>query len=307
MKILKLTILFLLLTSSLFAQTNKKLAAELAAIYKDDQQYRVAAIAAAKKYGRGSKEDNELMKKQDIADRANLAKIETIISEYGYPGKTLVGAELSKVAFMVIQHNDTDAQEKYLPILTAAADKGELNPSLLPLMVDRLLTGKGQPQVYGTQLHETPGVGIQIFPIGDEAFVDVRRKKMGLPPLHQYLKQWGINYKVPSSTDNPNPKSLYYVAVPKDESPIMPVGGNDAIFSKLVYPEQAKAANITGFVTVELTVTGSGGTKNLSVVKGLGYGCDEEALRVMKEAKFTNKAGEDADIRIKVPFPYVKK
>lgn len=307
MKPLKLTaLIFLLSTPTLFAQTNKKLASELAAIYKDDQQYRVAAIAAAKKFGRGSKEDNELMKKQDIADRANLAKIEAIISEYGYPGKTLVGDQ-SKVAFMVIQHNENDAQEKYLPILTAAADKGELNPSLLPLMVDRLLTGKGQPQVYGTQLHETPGVGIQIFPIGDEAFVNDRRKKAGLPPLQMYLKQWGINYKVPSSVSNPNPKSLYYVAVPKDESPIMPIGGNDAIFSKLVYPEQAKAANITGFVTIELTVTGGGSTKNLSVVKGLGYGCDEEALRVMKEAKFTNKAGEDSEIRMKVPFPYVKK
>src|SRR6478735_12106644 len=108
MKLLKLTILSLILTTPLFAQTNKKLAAELAAIYKDDQQYRVAAIAAAKKYGRSSKEDNELMKKQDIADRANLAKIEAIISEYGYPGKTLVG-DKSNVAFMVIQHNDTDA------------------------------------------------------------------------------------------------------------------------------------------------------------------------------------------------------
>jgi TonB family protein len=308
MKLLKFTILlFLLSTPTLFAQTNKKLVAELAAIYKDDQQYRVAAIAAARKYGRSSKEDNELMKKQDAADRANLAKIDAIISKYGYPGKTMVGANLSKVAFMVIQHNDQEAQEKYLPLLKEAADKGELAPSLLPLMIDRVLTSKGQPQVYGTQLHETKGIGIQVFPIGDEAFVNDRRKKAGLPPLEVYLKQWNINYQVPSSTGNPNPKSLYYVAAPQDESPIMPIGGNDAIFSKSVYPEQAKAANITGFVTVELTVTGSGSTKNLSVVKGLGYGCDEEALRVMKEAKFTNKAGEDADIRIKVPFPYVKK
>ncbi|MGY4538411.1 TonB family protein [Mucilaginibacter sp. UYNi724] len=307
MKLLKLTALLILSTTTLFAQTNKKLVAELTAIYSDDQQYRVAAIAAAKKYGQNSEQDKALMNKQGVSDRANLAKIDAIISQYGYPGKTLVGAYLSKVAFMVVQHNENDAQEKYLPVFIEAADKGELAPSLLPLMVDRIRTDKGQPQVYGTQLHETKGVGIQIFPIGDEAFVNVRRKKAGLPPLEVYLKQWGINYIVPSSVSNPNPASLYYIRTPQDESPISPVGGNDAIYSKLIYPEQAKTNNIAGFVTIELTVSGGGDTKNLSVVKGLGYGCDEEALRIMKEAKFTNKAGEDTDIRVKVPFPYVKK
>ncbi|MES2265447.1 MAG: energy transducer TonB [Bacteroidota bacterium] len=308
MKLLKLTtLLFLLSTLPLFAQTNKKLAAELAAIYNDDQQYRVAAIAAAKKYGSGSKEDNELMRKQDVADVANLKKIDRIITDYGYPGKTLVGPELSKVAFMVVQHNDQEAQEKYLTTFIQAADNKELDASLLPLMIDRVRTAKGKPQLYGTQLHETKGGGVQIFPIEDEAFVNVRRKKAGLPPLQVYLKKWGINYIVPGSVGNLNPKSLYYTPAAEPESAIQLIGGDDALYSKLVYPEQAKAANITGFVTIQLTVTAGGDTKDLSVVKGLSYGCDEEALRIMKDAKFKNKAGEEAEIRMKLPFPYQKK
>jgi TonB family protein len=307
MKRLKIITLLIISTTTLLAQTNKKLAAELAAIYKDDQQYRVAAIAAVKKYGSGSKEDNELMTKQSVTDAVNLKKIDQIITEFGYPGKTLVGPALSKVAFMVVQHNEQEAQEKYLSTFIQAADNNELDASLLPLMIDRVRTAKGQPQLYGTQLHEIKGGGIQIFPIEDEAFVDVRRKKAGLPPLQQYLKQWGINYKVPGSVGNLNPESLYYVQARHTESAIEIIGGNDAIYSKLVYPEQARAANITGFVTIELTVTGNGDTKNLSVAKGLGYGCDEEALRIMKEAKFKNKTGEEAEIRMKLPFPYKKK
>jgi hypothetical protein len=131
---------------------NKKLAAQLAAIYKDDQRYRVAAIAAAKKDGAYSQQDDDLMKKQDIADRANLAKVEKIIAAYGYPSKSMVGVQ-NKVVFMVVQHNDADAQEKYLPLFIRAAETGELDRALLPLMIDRVRTDKGKPQLYGTQLH----------------------------------------------------------------------------------------------------------------------------------------------------------
>ncbi|MFD0794751.1 TonB family protein [Mucilaginibacter litoreus] len=307
MKTFNALIILILSTSTLFAQTNKKLVAEIAAIGKADQQYRVAAIAAAKKYGSGSKQDNELMNRQAAIDKTNLGKVEQIIANYGYPGKTLVGKELSNVAFMVIQHNDLESQEKYLTTFMQAADKGELDASLLPLMIDRVRTAKGKPQVYGTQLHEIKGGGVQIYPIEDEAFVNERRKKAGLPPLQDYLNKWGIKYILPGSVGNPNPKSLYYVRVEQALPAIEPVGGEDAIYSKLAYPEQAKSNNITGFVTVELTVTSSGDTKNLSVAKGLGYGCDEEALRVMKEAKFNNKAGEEAEIRMKLPFPYKTK
>lgn len=308
--LLKITFILLLISFSLgpsFAQTfNKKLAAQLAAIYKNDQQYRVAAIAAAKKYGAYSKQDKELMKKQDSADVANLAKIEKIITAYGYPGKSMVGAQ-SNVAFTVVQHNSLEAQEKYLPLFTKAAEQGELDRALLPLMIDRIRTSKGQPQLYGTQLHERTGGSVQIIAIEDEVNVNVRRKAAGLPPLEDYYKDYGIIYILPTAAVNPNPKDLYYNIAERVEVPIEAIGGDDGIKERLVYPEQAKANNITGFVTVGYTVDKDGHTKDIEVVKGLGYGCDEEAVRVIKATKYTNKAGEDSEMRMKLPFPYQKK
>jgi|GEM_PF-1803941 TonB family protein len=304
--------LFLLLTllicaQPLFAQKlNRKLAAQLVAIYQDDQQYRVAAIAAAKKYGSGSDQDNELMRKQSAADLTNLAKIEKIIAAHGYPGKSLVGTDKSKIAFMVVQHNDDAAQGKYLPLFTKAAAKGELDKSLLPLMIDRLRTAKGQPQLYGTQLREIKGGGVQIFPIEDEANVNIRRKKAGMPPLQPYLKQWGINYKLPTAAGNPNPASLYIVQQEHAGVSIEAVGGDDGIFARLQYPDKARESNITGFVTLELTIDKNGNTKDITVVKSLGYGCDEEAIRVMKETKYNNPTGEESEIRMRLPFPYKK-
>jgi TonB family protein len=307
---LKVLVIIIVLTfcgNASYAQPyNQKLIAQLAEIAKTDQQYRdVPVNTAGKKYGWNSPQVTELMHKQDALDIANLAKVEKMIAQYGYPGKTLVGEKYMSTAFMVIQHNDHEVQIKYLPLLTEAANKGELNWSSLALMIDRVKTGNGEKQVYGSQLHDYNNIR-QLYPIEDEANVNVRRAKIGLAPLQDYLKTFNIVYQVPTGSVNPNPVSLYVNQTQKHESPVELIGGDDALYGKLAYPEEAKKNNVSGSVTVELTIDKDGNTKGLSVVKGLGHGCDEEALRVMKDAKFTNTTGGDHDIRMKLPFPYKK-
>jgi TonB family protein len=300
-------ILLSLCINTTFAQSyNQRLITQLAEIAKTDQQYRnVPVNAAGKKYGWDSPQVNELMQKQSLLDIANLAKVEKIIEQYGYPGKTLVGERYMFTAFIVIQHNDHEVQVKYLPLLTEAANTGELNWSSLALMIDRVKTGNGQKQVYGSQLHDHNNIR-QLYPIEDEANVNVRRAKIGLAPLEDYLKTFNIVYQVPTGSVNPNAVSLYVNQTQKHESPVELIGGDDALYGKLAYPEEAKKNNVSGSVTVELTIDKEGNTKSLSVVKGLGHGCDEEALRVLKDAKFTNTTGGDHDIRMKLPFPYKK-
>ncbi|RYE20925.1 MAG: energy transducer TonB [Sphingobacteriaceae bacterium] len=277
---------------------NKKLVAQLDTILKSDQLYR------SRKTVIGSKEDNDNMNKQAILDRNNLVKIEKLFVIYGYPGKSLVGEKQQSTAFLVIQHSDQETQEKYLPMLTKAAEKGELKASSLGILVDRIKTGRGEKQIYGSQTHETKQ-GIKIYPIEDEQNVNIRRAKIGLQPLEIYLKHWNIDYKVPTPS-KPNPPEMYYVAEQREESRVEAIGGDDAILSKVNYPAKAKENNITGFVTVGWTVDKNGNTKDMAIVKSLGYGCDEEALRVMKEAKFTNKTGEDHEMRMQLAFPYKK-
>jgi TonB family protein len=48
------------------------------------------------------------------------------------------------------------------------------------------------------------------------------------------------------------------------------------------YPEQAKKNNITGFVVVGFLVKADGTLTDFRILKSLGYGCDEEALRVAR-------------------------
>ena len=125
-KCLLLLLITLFVHQARAQKIDVKLARRLAVIYNADQRYRVAAIKEAKKTGSGSAKDNALGKKQEVADFANMIEIDKIIKAYGYPGKSMVGKQ-SKVAFMVVQHNDLKTQEKYLPLFIKAANEGELD------------------------------------------------------------------------------------------------------------------------------------------------------------------------------------
>lgn len=51
----------------------------------------------------------------------------------------------------------------------------------------------------------------------------------------------------------------------------------------LDYPGTAKENNIEGEVILELTIGTDGTVKNIKVVQSLGFGCDQEAIRLIKE------------------------
>ncbi|MDX2246479.1 MAG: TonB family protein [Bacteroidia bacterium] len=56
---------------------------------------------------------------------------------------------------------------------------------------------------------------------------------------------------------------------------------NDYFSQKIIYPEMARENEIEGKVYVRFTVLPDGKTSDFSIVRGIGYGCDEEALRVV--------------------------
>ena len=51
----------------------------------------------------------------------------------------------------------------------------------------------------------------------------------------------------------------------------------------LKYPKLARDSNVTGIVEIAFMVDVSGFTRGLIVNKGIGYGCDKEALRVLRQ------------------------
>lgn len=180
---------------------NKGLETELLEMGADDQKYRGVIEAEAIKIAstgtaKASDEFVAAVKSQDKIDARNIARLEEIIKQHGWPGKSLVGEEASKAAFLILQHSDLTRQEKYLSLLKKAARKGDTRPADVAMLEDRILVRRGKKQIYGTQVHSGPDTGgkLVLAPIENEKDVDKRRASVGLMPLAEYLKHFGIEY-----------------------------------------------------------------------------------------------------------------
>ena len=78
-------------------------------------------------------------------------------------------------------------------------------------------------------------------------------------------------------------------------------GGNDAfrkfIQKNMIYPKKAMENRIEGVVLLEYEVDDMGKVHNPKVANGLGYGCDEEAIRLVNLLKY--KKVRNRGVRVK--------
>ncbi len=65
------------------------------------------------------------------------------------------------------------------------------------------------------------------------------------------------------------------------------IGGLEALYSKVKYPELARKSGITGTVVVEFIVNKKGEVVSPKIIRGIGGGCDEEVLKVIQSMRFS--------------------
>ncbi len=87
-----------------------------------------------------------------------------------------------------------------------------------------------------------------------------------------------------------------------------PVGGLKSFFeyleTNLQYPQEAKNVRLEGRVMVRFVVEADGSLQNIEVVKGIGGGCDEEAVRLIKNApKWLPGKNAGKAVRVEVTRP----
>jgi len=64
------------------------------------------------------------------------------------------------------------------------------------------------------------------------------------------------------------------------------IGGLDSLQSRLQYPEEAIKNRIEGSVFIQVNIDSSGIPLNPRILKGLSYGCDEEAIRLILTSEY---------------------
>ncbi len=83
------------------------------------------------------------------------------------------------------------------------------------------------------------------------------------------------------------------------------IGGLEALQQQVRYPERALKANIQGRVYVQFIVNERGEVENPQVIRGIGGGCDEEALRVVSQAKFKPGMQRGRPVRVQYNLPVI--
>ncbi len=144
--------------------------------------------------------------------------------------------------------------------------------------------------------------------------VELSSSVQGLNPVHLIAdaapqpqdkqKQKTGTKVVPVDTTKKQP----YLKVEK--MPTFP-GGQDALVKFLVaniqYPETAKQKKVQGKVFVCYIVRADGSVTNVKIQRGIGSGCDEEALRVAKLMPKWNPGehnGKPVDVQFVLPIKF---
>jgi len=121
-----------------------------------------------------------------------------------------------------------------------------------------------------------------------DASLDIEEPLANLPP------------PPPPEEDEEEPEPEIFVVV--EEMPAL-IGGLGEIQRKIKYPEIARKAGVEGRVILQFIVDENGNVTDPAVVRGIGAGCDEEALRVVREAKFKPGKQRGKAVKVKMALP----
>ncbi len=163
---------------------NDSLATLLSEIYDDDQRYRTSLDDTRSRYGKKSKEYDELIKSMIFHDSLNILTVQSILDKYGWLSKNVVGSKGNRSIWLVIQHAELPVQEKYFPLMEEAVRKGKASKTDFAYLQDRIFMRQGKKQLYGTQYKLDPETQeMKLWEIEDPENLNKRRESAGLPPM----------------------------------------------------------------------------------------------------------------------------
>lgn len=112
----------------------------------------------------------------------------------------------------------------------------------------------------------------------------------------------------PAGLGKPKEEEIFTAVEQNPEFP----GGTAEMYkylgNNIKYPAAAQRANISGRVFVKFVVEKDGSIGNIEVLKGIGFGCDEEAIRVIKSMpKWSPGRQNGKNVRVYYTMPVVYK
>lgn len=190
--------IFLISNISYSQNIDQDLLDELKLMVSKDQAVRMDFDSIVTNYGYNSKQFTSLVDRMKVVDSVNVERLKEIVDEYGWPGRSLVGANGNHSAWLILQHADSLTQEEYLPLLKESVDKYESNFTDYAYLLDRVLMRRGEPQIYGTQITINENGEYELYEVAEEEKLNERRKAASMESIEEYLKNFNIEYNKPN-------------------------------------------------------------------------------------------------------------
>lgn len=115
------------------------------------------------------------------------------------------------------------------------------------------------------------------------------------------MERQDISTPPPPPTHPDHSDEDYFVVV--EEMPEL-IDGLAQLQQKIRYPVEARRAGIEGRVYVQFIVNEEGDVEKPRVIRGIGGGADEEALRVVKQARFKPGLQRGKPVRVQYSIPF---
>lgn len=138
------------------------------------------------------------------------------------------------------------------------------------------------------------------------------------PTTPQAPSTQGTATGVPGGSGNINVESTLNTDIPSVNEPLfftetMPLFNNGVgdvgsyLAKEINYPQRAVTVGVSGKVVVRFDVAADGSVTNIIIEKGIGFGCDEEAIRVvsaMPRWKPGLQNGKAVPVRMRLPIKF---
>jgi len=106
----------------------------------------------------------------------------------------------------------------------------------------------------------------------------------------------------PPEEEEEEPTNEPEVFIIVEERPA-PIGGMAALQRRVEYPDMARRAGVEGTVSIQFVVDEEGNVHDPVVVKSLGAGCDEAAMKAILATKFTPGSNRGNPVKVKMVLP----